>query len=140
MKGYINNQLRFVVRKTNTYLSRFGVLLSKPEVIHGSPAFSGATTMSRKDFIFKYFFDQVSTIAGDVIEAGIHWGYGLLSMLKFTDLPYFQRHIYGFDSFAGYSKPNNISSDTFSLESIVVKEINTLEQTELSFIRKIKHS
>lgn len=92
-------------RFTNKIINKFGILLSKPEVIHGSPAFSGAVTQSRKNFIFKPFYDMIADVEGDVVEAGVHWGYGLLNHLLFTSKPYKTRMIYGFDSFAGHSKP-----------------------------------
>ena len=54
----------------------------------------------------KAFYDIIAEIDGDVIEAGIHWGYGLLSHLHFTTNPYKKRIIYAFDSFKGHSNPN----------------------------------
>lgn len=91
-------------RLTNRFINKFGVLISKPEIIHGSPAFSGAVTQSRKNFMLKYFYDMIADIEGDVVEAGVHWGYGLLNHLLFTSKPYKTRMIYAFDSFLGHSK------------------------------------
>ena len=98
---------RKIFRLINKAINPTGLLLSKPEIIHGSPAFSGATTFSRKLQQFRYFYDKINNVDGCVIESGVHWGYGILAHLFFTgERGYPQRDIYGFDSFEGHSKPN----------------------------------
>ena len=48
---------------------------------------------------------MIADVEGDVVEAGVHWGYGLLNHLLFTSKPYKTRMIYAFDSFSGHSLP-----------------------------------
>lgn len=55
IKKTLNPVLRLAFRTTNSILNRFGILISRPEAIHGSPAFSGATLQSRKIFGLKNF-------------------------------------------------------------------------------------
>ena len=93
---------RRIFRLLNRFLNKFGVLLSVPDCIHGSPAFSGATLYSRRLIRMKHFFSLISKVEGDIVESGVHWGYGIL--MEFTLLNEY-RKIYGFDSFKGHSKP-----------------------------------
>jgi hypothetical protein len=93
---------RYSFRMTNGLLNRFGILLSKPSVIHGSPAFSGATLWARRLNQTKMFFDLTYDVPGDIIESGVHWGYGILIELTLSGA---DRRIYGFDSFLGHSSP-----------------------------------
>jgi hypothetical protein len=95
---------RFLFRLMNRILNRFGVLLSKPEVIHGSPAFSGACLWARRLNSMKYFFDLIGGVEGDIVESGVHWGYGILIELTLSSET--DRKIFGFDSFAGHSRPH----------------------------------
>jgi len=136
-------------RFTNRITNKFGILISKPELLHGSPAFSGAITHSRKLFIFKQFYDLIADIEGDVIEAGIHWGYGLLGHLLFISAPYRTRTVYAFDSFAGHSNPTkeDISNkkyinlgNTFKVseEDVNTTLINGTEYTKEELNKKIK--
>lgn len=91
-------------RITNRLLNRFGLLLSKPAFIHGSPAFSGATLWARRLNQMRPYYDLVRDVEGGVVESGVHWGYGLLIFLTLAADD--NRHIYGFDSFAGHSTPH----------------------------------
>ncbi len=95
---------RFAFRFLNRVLNRFGILISKPEMIHGSPAFSGATLWARRLNSTRYFFDLIRDVEGDIVESGVHWGYGILIELTLADGS--NRRIYGFDSFAGHSRPH----------------------------------
>jgi hypothetical protein len=88
---------------TNKILNRFGVLLSVPETVHGSPAFSGATLWARRLHQTRYYFDQLDNVEGEILESGVHWGYGILLELTMSQ----DRKIYGFDSFAGHSRARN---------------------------------
>ena len=98
---------RKIFRTINKIINPMGLLLSKPEIIHGSPAFSGATTFSRKVFMFRYFYDKIKDVDGCVIESGVSWGYGILAHLYYSRWAgYPSRNIIGFDSFDGHSKPN----------------------------------
>ena len=72
-------------------------------MIHGSPAFSGATLWARRQKDMKYYFDILQGVKGGVVESGVHWGYGILIELSLDE----DREIYGFDSFKGHSKPTN---------------------------------
>lgn len=92
---------RSLSRLVNRLLNPFGILVSKPEVIHGSPAFSGSTLWARRLNETKFFYDLVKDVDGVVIESGVHWGYGILIHLTLSD----SRTLYGFDSFSGHSKP-----------------------------------
>jgi hypothetical protein len=95
-------------RILNSIINPFGILISKPEIIHGSPAFSGATLFSRKVHIFRFFYDKILNVDGCVIESGVHWGYGILAHIFYTQKGggYPSRNIIGFDSFEGHSAPN----------------------------------
>jgi len=95
------NITRSTFRFVNKLLNRFGILLSKPEIIHGSPAFSGATLFARRLNDTRFFHDIVKDVDGVVVESGVHWGYGILIHLTLSK----RRIIYGFDSFAGHSLP-----------------------------------
>ncbi len=95
------NVSRSLFRGVNKIINKFGFLLSKPEKIHGSPAFSGATLWCRRLNDMKYFYGLIKDVKGGVVESGVHWGYGILIHLTLTD----DRNIYGFDSFVGHSKP-----------------------------------
>lgn len=99
----MNRTLRFLFRFINSKLKRLGLVISKPEIIHGSPAFTGATTFSRKIFMFRKFYEMIEDVEGDVIEAGVHWGYGLLAHLGNIESVK-NRRIYAFDSFEGHSR------------------------------------
>lgn len=94
---------RYSFRMTNRLLNRFGILLSKPSVIHGSPAFSGATLWARRLNQTRIFFDLIADVQGDIIESGVHWGYGILIEITLSGV---DRRIYGFDSFLGHSSPH----------------------------------
>ena len=98
---------RKLFRLINNIINPFGILLSKPEIIHGSPAFSGATTFSRKVNMFRYFYDKTLGVDGCIVESGVHWGYGILAHLIYSGGGgYPIRNIIGFDSFEGHSEPN----------------------------------
>lgn len=100
LKLFILRFIRSSFRITNKFLNRFGVLLSFPETIHGSPAFSGATLWARRLHQTRFYFNQLENVEGDILESGVHWGYGILLELTITS----ERRIYGFDSFAGHSE------------------------------------
>ena len=85
----------------NRALNPAGVLLSKPGVIHGSPAFAGAPIWSRRLWDLQTAFELVEEVEGAFVESGVHWGYGVLAMLHATRRQ--PRQIFGFDSFAGHS-------------------------------------
>ena len=90
---------RIVFRVVNKLLNRFGVVLSKPDFIHGSPAFSGALVLSRRMFQTRDILERVSDVEGEIVEGGVHWGYGLIIELLLSD-----KKIHAFDSFSGHSK------------------------------------
>ena len=149
MKNITYQFLKTGFRFTNKIINKFGILLSKPEVIHGSPAFSGAVTQSRKNFIFKPFYDMISDVEGDIVEAGVHWGYGLLSHLLFISKPYKTRTIYAFDSFSGHSKLTiedksnnsfiNLTNDfRISIEDVYKTLNNGTEYTKEDIDKRIK--
>jgi hypothetical protein len=103
MKTLLIRVLRFGFRITNKFLNKFGILLSKPGTIHGSPAFSGATLWARRLNQMKIYFDLVEGVEGDILESGVHWGYGILIELVLGGK---NRKVFGFDSFSGHSKPH----------------------------------
>jgi hypothetical protein len=106
MKNAIFRFGRRMFRLTNQVLKPWGILISKPEIIHGSPAYSGATMWARRLNHMNFFYQKIRAIEGGIIESGVHWGYGILLHRTANNLMGgFQRHIYGFDSFAGHSKP-----------------------------------
>jgi hypothetical protein len=90
---------RNLFRLFNRLLRKLGFVLSKPDFVHGSPAFSGALVLSRRMFQTKEFLDAISDVEGDIFEGGIHWGYGLTIELLLSE-----KKIYAFDSFEGHSK------------------------------------
>ena len=94
----------------NKILKFFGLVLSKPDFIHGSPAFSGSLVFSRRIFQTNELLKELKNIEGDILEGGVHWGYGLLIELILTN-----KHIYAFDSFEGHSSPkkNDKNSSLF---------------------------
>ena len=97
---------RKLFRILNSIINPFGILISKPKIIHGSPAFSGATLFSHRIHTFRYFYDKILNVDGCVVESGVHWGYGILAHLFYTGGGYPSRNIIGFDSFDGHSSPN----------------------------------
>lgn len=92
--------LRGGFRITNKIINKLGFVLSKPAIIHGSPAFSGSLTFSRRAFQTNHLLKQVQNIEGDIVEGGVHWGYGILIELLLSN-----KHINAFDSFEGHSTP-----------------------------------
>lgn len=96
---------RLAFRTVNHALASGGLLLSIPESLHGSPRFSGATLWARKLYQLRPFFRQVHGVQGDVVESGVHWGYGVLAFLNLIEEAPPCRRIYGFDSFQGHSAP-----------------------------------
>ncbi|MGA2079040.1 MAG: TylF/MycF/NovP-related O-methyltransferase [Holophaga sp.] len=94
---------RKLFRFTNKILNKRGLLLSKPEVIHGSPALSGATQWSRRLVNMRQLFNLIEKVEGDIWESGVHWGYGILMEWILSGS---RRKIYGFDSFLGHSTPH----------------------------------
>jgi len=96
---YTYQVARKIFRQLNAFLNLFGLVLSKPDFIHGSPAFSGSLMLSRRMFLAKSVFKKTQGISGDIFEGGVHWGYGLLIELLLTD-----RKIHAFDSFKGHSQ------------------------------------
>lgn len=98
---------RFIFRSFNYLIRPFGLVLSKPDFVHGSPAYSGVLAYSRRLFQNQFFLNQLKFVEGDIVEGGIHWGYGLLILLLLTD-----KKIHAFDSFSGHSIAN--SQDTNS--------------------------
>jgi len=140
--------LRFLFRFTNSKLKRLGLVISKPETIHGSPAFTGATTFSRKIFIFNKFYSMIEDVEGDVIEAGVHWGYGLLAHLGNIESVK-TRKIYAFDSFEGHSRAtkqdrsgkafkNLDNSFKISEDDVYMTLLNGTEYTKEQINSKIK--
>ena len=67
---------RFLFRSLNKIINKFGFVISKPDVVHGSPAFSGALVFSRRAFQTYDFFKEIDNVEGSIFEGGIHWGYG----------------------------------------------------------------
>jgi hypothetical protein len=96
---------RKVFRFANRILNKFGVLLSVPEVIHGSPRFSGATLWARRLNGLKFYLDKTRGVEGVIVEGGVHWGYGIL--IEWTLTSDQNAFIIGFDSFAGHSSPDS---------------------------------
>ena len=99
------NELLFILlrrsfRLFNKIINKFGFVLSKPGIIHGSPAFSGSLTFRRRAFQTNQLLKLVHNIEGDIVEGGVHWGYGILIEVLLSN-----KHIHAFDSFAGHSKP-----------------------------------
>jgi len=106
MKSSMLRLARRTFRFINQLLNPWGLLLSKPGIIHGSPAYSGATMWARRLNQMNFFYQQVKALEGGVIESGVHWGYGILLHWTANALiggP--KRSIYGFDSFRGHSAP-----------------------------------
>jgi hypothetical protein len=87
-------------------LRRFGLLISRPETLHGAPALSGATRWSRRVFGLRPYYDMIRDVDGDVVESGVEWGYGVLAQLLLIQGSR-PRKIYAFDSFEGYSRITN---------------------------------
>ncbi len=100
MRSFFYRVFRNIFRLLNKILNKFGILLSKPDFIHGSPAFNGSLVLSRRMFQTKEFLNAVSNIEGDIVEGGVHWGYGLIIELLLS-----QKKIHAFDSFQGHSEP-----------------------------------
>jgi hypothetical protein len=98
MKGKIYLVGRAAFRSINRLLKGFGLVLSKPDFVHGSPAFSGALVLSRRMFQTKGLLESLEQVEGDVVEGGVHWGYGLIIELLLTN-----KKIHAFDSFKGHS-------------------------------------
>ncbi|MDQ3232309.1 MAG: TylF/MycF family methyltransferase, partial [Pseudobdellovibrionaceae bacterium] len=95
----------YLLQSFNKALKPKGLVIVKPESIHGAPQYIGATLFSRKVHQFEYFYDKIANIEGDVIESGVWWGYGILSHLMFCrGYRGLTRKIYGFDSFQGHSE------------------------------------
>ena len=99
MKEFLFRSIRSTSRLLNWILNPFCIVISKPDVVHGSPAFSGALVFSRRLFQTKMYLDQVKDVDGDIVEGGIHWGYGLLIELLLSN-----KKVHAFDSFSGHSK------------------------------------
>jgi len=98
MKGTLYFVGRAMFRGINGLLKRFGLVLSKPDFVHGSPAFSGALVLSRRMFQTKDLLEKLDQVEGDIVEGGVHWGYGLIIELLLTN-----KKIHAFDSFIGHS-------------------------------------
>lgn len=116
-------------RLINKLIGYYGFVLSKPEVIHGSPAFMGSALLSRKILQFKTYYNAVHDIDGDVVEAGIHWGYGLVAHLHNDNA---NRKIFAFDSFEGHSSAHENdkkSSNWFNLSSLFKVSIEDVHKT-----------
>jgi len=75
---------RKLFRFINSLVNPLGILISKPKIIHGSPAFAGATLFSRKVHMFRFFYDKIQNVNGCVVESGVHWGYGILAHLFYS--------------------------------------------------------
>src|SRR6185503_8279017 len=65
---------------------------------------SGALLWSRRLYDYRFYFDEIHNVEGDIIESGVHWGYGILAFLQLTGNSK-NRKIFGFDSFSGHSSP-----------------------------------
>lgn len=91
MKKFIHN-----------FLHKFGYQLIKPELIHTNGGIPGGTIFSRRLTIFKSIYRDLEGVEGDIIELGVHWGYGILLHHHCKKE---EQIIIGFDSFAGHSKP-----------------------------------
>lgn len=63
------NLKRSIFRGINRFLNKFGILISKPEIIHGSPAFSGATLWARRQNDMRFYFNLIQNIKGGVVES-----------------------------------------------------------------------
>src|ERR1700716_1282268 len=99
----LHSVLRTGMRVANRVVNPFGVLISRPELIHGSPRFSGATLWSRRLFQLRHYFKMIENVEGDVIESGVQWGYGVLAHVHLIIEGRF-RKVYAFDSFQGHSR------------------------------------
>jgi len=79
---------RNLFRLINKFLKKFGLLLSKSDYINGSPAFNGSLVLSRRMFQTKEFLNTISDVEGDIVEGGVHWGYGLVIELLLSQKKY----------------------------------------------------
>ena len=109
MKEILYRLLRGGFRLVNLIAKRFGIVISKPDIIHGSPAFTGSLVFSRRLFQTKEHLDAVRDVDGAIVEGGIHWGYGLLIELLLSG-----KRIHAFDSFRGHSKPTESDKNSSS--------------------------
>lgn len=83
-------------------LNHFGYQLIKPELIHNNSGISGGTEFSRRLVVFRELYEEINEVSGDILELGVHWGYGIL-LHHFCKKE--NQKIIGFDSFEGHSKP-----------------------------------
>lgn len=131
---------RSVFRLTNRIIRPYGLLLSKPGIIHGSPSFSGATLWARRLNQMRPYVEMVRNVEGGFIESGVHWGYGILIFITLTANT--GRKIYGFDSFAGHSKPHEKDASGGKYQpldnSFKVAEVDVWKTLELGTGRQRK--
>ena len=93
------------MKKTiHKFLNKLGYQLIKPELIHNNGGIPGGTVFSRRLSIFKSIYKELQNVEGDIIELGVHWGYGVLLHHHCKKE---NQTIIGFDSFAGHSKPTS---------------------------------
>ena len=126
MKEFLHKAIRFTSRLLNWIFNRFGIVISKPDFVHGSPAFSGALVFSRRLFQTKMHLDQVKDVDGDIVEGGIHWGYGLLIELLLSN-----KKVHAFDSFSGHSK-----ATVFDRDSKAWKPLDSAFEVGLEDVKK----
>ena len=107
MSNYLYVVFRAIFRLLNRFLYKVGFVLSKPDFIHGSPAFSGSLVFSRRAFQTQEFFQQIADVEGDIFEGSVHWGYGLLLELLLAD-----KNIHAFDSFEGHSNATDFDKES----------------------------
>lgn len=143
MRPTLQRIARTGFRTANALLNPMGIVLAKPETVHGSPAFVGALTWARRLHQMRHFLDMVRDVPGDIVESGVHWGYGLL--IEYTLTMDTTRRLYGFDSFAGHSPatPEDHAGGRYQPldQSFAVREADvwrTLELGSLSSLNTLR--
>ena len=57
-------------------------------------------------FYVREMLEWVRGIDGDIVECGVSIGHGILGFMLLSELMDRERHVYGFDSFAGFPEPS----------------------------------
>jgi hypothetical protein len=99
-------------------LSRLGLQVVRPNVLHGPPAYTGVVEWSRRLWGFERLANLVADVPGGFVECGVFYGYGILVMLHATATHTLPRHISGFDSFAGHPPQATADASTPEAEAL----------------------